>query len=237
MFKKHALLFLLFVITIKGQNQTEHLSGFSMLSLTYKAKKNWTLYLELQQRSIEDFSKPDYYEIKGGTGYNFNKNNQAFIGIGKYATYSNSRISREELRLWLQYTYSFNWDKLKIDQRVRAEKRFFHDFNKNDDFEDSRYRYRISATLPLNSNQLDPKTIYLNAFDEIFVGPKTDFFKRNRVFTGVGYVFNKNVSSNIGYLWQRELTPTIRNIHFLYLGFNFTISGNAKEAEHRNVAD
>ena len=31
------------------------------------------LNLELQERSIEDFSKPDYYEIKGGIGYNLDK--------------------------------------------------------------------------------------------------------------------------------------------------------------------
>lgn len=235
--KKPLLLFLLFALTLKGQSQKEHLSGFSMLSFTYKTDKNWMLYLELQQRSIEDFSKPDYYEIKGGAGYNINKNNQAFVGLGKYATYANSKISREELRLWLQYTYSFSWDRLKIDQRLRAEKRFFHDFIKDDDFEDSRYRYRISATLPLNNSKIEPNTIYVNVFDEIFVGPKTDFFKRNRVFTGIGYVLSKTVSSNAGYLWQRELTPTERNIHFLYLGFNFTISGSNKEAEHRNVAD
>jgi hypothetical protein len=39
-------------------------------------------YLELQTRSIEEFSKPDY-EVKGGIGYNIDKNNQPFNRLRK----------------------------------------------------------------------------------------------------------------------------------------------------------
>ena len=195
------------------------------------------LYAELQERSIEDFSKPDYYEIKGGVGYNFNKKNQAFIGLGRYANYTNSSISKEEFRLWLQYIYSLNIDKLKIDNRFRAEKRFFHNPVTDANTNDERYRYRITATYPLNNDKLDPKTFYVNAFDEVFVGPNDDLLKRNRIFGGFGYVFTDYLSTNLGYMWQRELSPTTRNLHFLYLGFNFTLSKHSKEADHLNVAD
>lgn len=235
--KKYFLLFLLHSILLYPQKCTEHLSGFSMTSLTYKAKQDWFLYLELQSRSIEDFSKPDYYEIKGGAGYNINKNHQAFIGLGRYATYSNSRISREELRLWLQYTYSFNIDRLKIDQRIRAEKRFLHDVTKDSNSDDERYRYRLSVSVPLNSTTIKPETVYLNVFDEIFAGPHQGLLKRNRVYAGIGYVVNKTVNANTGYMWQRELSPSVRNLHFLYFGVNFTLNGGQKETDHRNIAD
>lgn len=240
--KKHLMfrnLFLIscFITAAFFKSQTtypEHLSGFNMTSFTYKHDKTWSAYLELQERSIEDFSKPDYYEIKGGIGYNFNKNNQAFLGTGRYATYKNSKISNEELRLWLQYTYSFNLDKLKIDNRIRLEKRFFHnpitDVNSNDE----RYRFRITGTLPLNSDKMTPKTFFLNGFDEVFVGPNGDLFKRNRVFAGTGYVFNDYISGNLGYMWQRELYPTIKSLHFLYFGVNFTFD-RLKYKEHHNI--
>ncbi len=195
------------------------------------------VYGELQERSVESFNQPDYYEIKGGTGYNLNKQNQAFIGLGRYANYTNSNLSKEEFRIWLQYTYSFNVEKLKIDNRVRAEKRFFHDPVKDLNTNDERYRYRLAATYPLNNPKLDPKTFYINAFDEIFVGPTNDLFKRNRIFGGMGYVFTENITTNLGYLWQRELYPTAKNLHFLYLGINFTLSKHTKTVEHLNVAD
>ena len=55
-----------FAIFAKSQtNSSEHLSGFAVVSLNYKHNPKWNAYLELQERSIEDFSKPDYYEIKG----------------------------------------------------------------------------------------------------------------------------------------------------------------------------
>ncbi|MDN8999723.1 DUF2490 domain-containing protein, partial [Staphylococcus aureus] len=73
-----------------------------------------------------DYSYIDYYEIKGGVGYNFDSDNQALIGIGRYATYKEHSISNEELRLWLQYTFSHYIGRLDLDHRVRAEQRFFH---------------------------------------------------------------------------------------------------------------
>ena len=90
----------------KAQNK-EHISSFNMLSITYKFSKMDGLY-GISDRSIEDYSYIDYYEMKGGVGYNINRDNQAFVGIGRYGTYKEQKISQEELRLWLQYTYSHN---------------------------------------------------------------------------------------------------------------------------------
>lgn len=235
---KKILLFLFFSCSFGfAQEKEEHLSGFSMISLNYKINENWSLYSEIQERSIEEFKKPDYYEIKGGTSYNFNKNNQAFLGLGRYVNYTNSSISKEEFRIWLQYTYSTNLNKLKIDNRLRAEKRFYHNPITNNNSNDERYRYRITATYPLNNDKLEPKTFYLNAYNEVFLGPEDQLFKRNRIFGGFGYVFTNYLSSNLGYIWQRELSPSTKNLHFIYLGFNFTIGKDKKEAGHMNVAD
>lgn len=232
------LLIFFFINVFSQTNTSEHLSGFNMISFTYKHDKQWSAYLELQDRSIEDFNKPDYYEIKGGIGYNINKTNQAFVGIGRYANYTNSILSKEELRLWLQYTYSFNIDKLKIDNRIRLEKRFFHNPKTDANTNDERYRLRVAGTYPLNSEKMRPKTIFVNAFDEVFVGPDGDLFKRNRIFAGTGYVFNDYISTNLGYMWQRELYPSLRSLHFLYFGVNFTFDRlKYRETHPIHVAD
>ena len=240
MIRKFCIIFIFtFAIFAKSQtNSSEHLSGFAVVSLNYKHSPKWNAYLELQERSIEDFSKPDYYEIKGGIGYNLNKSNQFFVGLGRYATYKESRIANEEFRIWLQHTYSINVDKLKIDNRIRLEKRFFHNAITDVNTNDERYRLRTALTLPLNSEKMAPKTIFANAFDELFIGPNGDLFKRNRIFGGVGYVLSSSVSTNLGYMWQRELNPNLRSLHFLYLAFKFTLD-RAKLGHHEpyNVAD
>jgi len=222
---KSNFLFLLFFIGsfVFVQAQNEHISGYNMTSFTYKHDKKWSAYLELQDRSLEKFELPDYYEIKGGIGYNIVKNNQIFIGIGKYGTYKDRKFYQREFRLWLQYVFSHNVEKVKLDHRFRAEKRFFYypqsDQNKNDE----RFRYRLSATLPLNNEKMQTGTFFINAFDEIFVGPAEPTFKRNRIFGGFGYQLNDYITSNLGYMWQREFSASgNKNYHFLYFGINFT---------------
>ncbi len=215
------VLVVLFSASVFGQ-QDEHLSSFTMLSFTYKHNKRWSAYVELQDRGIEKFSKPDYYEVKGGIGYNINKPNQILLGVGKYGTYKNSKISQEELRVWLQYVFSHSINRFKIDHRLRLEKRFFY-YPQTDVCDNTeRYRYRLTVSMPINNDRIEANTFFVNAFNEIFLGPDGPTFKRNRVFSGVGYQFNNYIGTNLGYMWQREFsTSGNRSLHFLYLGFNF----------------
>lgn len=236
---KKTLILFAFISTIAYSQTKEHLSDFTMMSFTYKHDKKWMAYLELQSRSIEDFSTPDYYEVKGGIGYNIDKNNQPFIGIGRYGTYKNSKFYQEEFRIWLQYLFSHKLGKVKFDHRARAEKRFFYFPQKDITDNTSRFRYRLALTLPLNKEKVESNTIFLNAFDEMFVGPNAPTFKRNRVFGGIGYQLNDYIGANLGYLWQREFaTSGNRNLHFLYLGLNFTFDRlKYNETHHIPIAD
>lgn len=233
------IVFIFLIISHQSISQTrsrEHLSGFLMTSLTYKFNSKWMAYTELQTRSIENFTPLDYSETKGGIGYNINKNNQPFIGFGRYATFQEHELYQRELRLWLQYTFTNNIGKLKMDHRGRAEQRFFHypqtDANKTD----QRFRYRLSATLPINNKKVAPRTFFINGFEELFFGPKADLLKRNRLFTGFGYQFTKAVGTSTGYMWQRELAPSgNRNLHFIYLALNFVLDKKSDHERHIDV--
>lgn len=234
------ILILMLVISNFAYSQTdEHLSSFNMVSFTYKHDKKWMAYLELQTRSIEEFSKPDYYEVKGGIGYNIDKNNQPFIGIGRYGTYKDSKFYQEEFRVWLQYIFSQKLGKIKIDHRGRAEKRFYYYPQKGTTDNTSRFRYRMALTLPINKEKVEANTLFVNAFNEIFLGPNAPTFKRNRFFSGIGYQFNDYVNTNLGYVWQREFaTSGNRNLHFLYIGLNFTFDRlKYYESQHLPIAD
>ncbi|MDR2206810.1 MAG: DUF2490 domain-containing protein [Flavobacteriaceae bacterium] len=221
-------LLLLFVSSrylLSQSGDKEHLSGFGVTSITYKHDKKWSAYLELQMRSIENFSLPDYYEMKGGIGYNVAQGNQVFVGIGKYGTYRNSDFYQREFRLWLQYTLSHNIHRLKIDHRIRAEKRFYYFPQTDTKSNTERFRYRLSLTLPINKEKVESNTFFVNGYEEIFVGPEDPFFKRNRFFAGGGYQFNDNISGSLGYMWQRDFSiDSAINLHFLYFGISFTFN-------------
>lgn len=232
------LLLITFSTRILAQTE-EHFSNYNMVSFSYKHNKKWSAYLELQSRSIEDFSTPDYYEIKGGIGYNLNKNNQAFVGIGRYGTYKDRKFSQEEFRVWLQYIYSHNINNIKIDHRLRAEKRFYYYpiTDKTDNAE--RFRYRLSATLPLNNKKIEPGTFFVNAFEELFLGEYNPTLKRSRTFAGFGYQINPYIGTNVGYIFQKEFSNSgNKNLHFIYLSLNFSFDRlKFNETHHLPVAD
>lgn len=227
--KKLGFLFLFLGVFALGQ---DHLSGFNMMSFTYKMDPKWMAYVELQTRSRRDYTVIDYYETKGGIGYNLNKNNQVFVGLGRYGTYEKMKISQEEFRLWLQYTFTQRFGRLKLDHRGRAEHRFFYASQTGEHTEANRFRYRLSATLPINKDKVQENTFFVNAFEELFFGSKDPNFKRNRTFAGFGYQFNHSLSATTGYMFQREFAAKGNDsFHFLYFALNFTFDSTDDEKD------
>lgn len=189
-------------------------------------------YGEAQTRARKDFSVLDYYETKGGIGYDFISNNQIFIGFGKYGTYDDRKISQEEFRIWLQYTFSQKIGTLKLDHRARAEKRFFYADQTGESSQAVRYRYRLSVTMPINKDKIRKNTFFTSAFEELFFGAKEPNFKRNRAFAGFGYQLNNSISVTAGYMFQRDFSvKKNENYHFLYFSLNFTIDATKDEKD------
>ncbi|WP_185144797.1 DUF2490 domain-containing protein [Elizabethkingia sp. JS20170427COW] len=232
---KNLKLFILFIAfnLVNAQNTSEHISSYDMISVTYKASPKWSAYAEFQLRGNERYSTFDYYEIKGGVGYNVAKKHQILLGLGRYGTYKNRSISQEEFRLWLQYTFNQEIGKLDLDHRVRAEQRFFHASQTGENTTANRFRYRLSLSYPLNKDNIQKGALFANIFDEVFVGPKDNALKRNRIYSGLGYVISDNVTASSGYLWQREFSNKgNKNLHYLYFALTFKID-SSKEPKTR----
>lgn len=208
-------------------NAQEHVSSFNALTLTYKFHPKFFAYAELQSRGIQEYFYPDYYEVKGGLGYYLSKNHKPFVGLGRYATYTDRSISKEEFRVWLQDVIDFKIGRVKFENRLRAEKSWFHDPINDADSERWRYRYRLNVTVPLNAKSIKPKTVFANVYDEMFVvSPNKPSFARNRVYGGMGYQIDDNFGILGGYLWQREFgAKKNENFHFVYLAVNINIDG------------
>ncbi len=206
------------------RTQNEHVSSFNALTVTYKFHPKFFLYGEGQLRGIEDYSYPDYYEIKGGIGYNLTKNHKPFIGIGRYATYKSHSLDKEEFRVWLQDVIDLKSGKFKFENRFRAEKSWFYEPKTDVHSDRYRFRYRLNISVPLNSESVKPGTVFANVYDEIFFVTEKPSFARNRVYGGIGYQIDENFGIASGYLWQREFAKSgNKNLHFLYLALNLTI--------------
>ncbi|MBQ0152420.1 MAG: DUF2490 domain-containing protein [Chryseobacterium sp.] len=214
----------------------EHISSFNSVTVTYKFHPKFFINAETQLRSIEDYSYPDYYELKGGLGYNLTKNHKPFVGVGRYATYTDHSISKEEFRIWLQDVIDIKKGIVKFENRFRIEKSWFHDPINDKDSQRMRYRYRLNVTVPLNAKSVEPGTLFTNVYDEVFVvSPNKPTFARNRVYGGLGYQIDENFGVAGGYLWQREFEAKgNKNLHFLYLAFNINID---QSQHHKKTYD
>ena len=228
--KKYLSLFVvLFAIPVFFA-QKENPSSYNSLTVTYKFHPKFYLFAEGQVRGIEDYSYPDYYELKGGIGYNLTKNHKPFIGIGRYGNYKYKSFSKEEFRIWLQDVVEVKVGKFKFENRVRAEKSWFYEPKKNLHSDRIRLRYRLNISVPLNSETVKPGTISANGYDEVFfVTTENPLFARNRVYGGLGYQIDENFAIASGYLWQREFAKAgNKNLHFIYLALNISIDGTKK---------
>lgn len=216
---------LLSVTFFKAQEHQEHISSFNALTITYKFHPKFFVYAEGQSRGIQEYTYPDYYEIKGGLGYNLTKNHKPFIGLGRYATYKDQKINKEEFRVWLQDVIDFKKGIVKFENRLRAEKSWFYEPQSGKSSERMRYRYRLNISVPLNAKEVKKGTVFANVYDEIFlVSPMKPTFARNRVYGGFGYQIDDYFGILGGYLWQREFEASgNKNFHFVYLALNINI--------------
>lgn len=224
MSKRIFLLFTSFLM-LNLSAQKESPSSYNVVTINYKHSSKIFAYAEGQLRGTADFSYPDYYEIKGGIGYNLTENHKPLIGIGRYVNYKNHSLEKEEFRVWLQDIYDIKGGKFKFENRFRAEKSWFYNTLKDESSNRTRLRYRLNVSVPLNSEDVKPGTLSANVYDEVFfVTTENPLFARNRVYGGFSYQIDHFFALTSGYLWQREFaTSGNKNIHFLYLGLSVNI--------------
>ena len=223
--------FLFFIFTIPLFSQ-ENLGSWNILNVNLKIDTKWNIFVEGQLRSLSFYDEFHYYEIKTGGTYKINKNFSATSGFGSYNTFSeggnfNNPIKNKEIRTWLQINFKNQLGLLTIENRYRAEQRFTSNGYKN------RFRYRLSATIPLNQKKTTLKTFYAMVWNEIFFTNNEPYFERNRLFLGCGYELNKNLVIQAGYIYQFDYKindETGRDFLNIALLYNFDLS-KKKEKE------
>lgn len=63
-----------------------------------------------------------------------------------------------------------------------------------------------------------PKTFYASVYNELFLNNQNQFFDRNRLYGAFGYVINKNLKMEIGYM--NQATEKINRNQFQIVFFN-----------------
>lgn len=210
------VLVLLICLSFSAYAQYNGLGGWNVITVNLPGSMEHRFggYLEAQNRNYGVTSKFYYYEVKGGASYNLDKNNVALLGIGRYVTYDYEDINDgpelQEFRLWEQFVSNQYLSRIKFEHRYRVEQRWFNTGYRN------RFRYRLSASIPINKPKIEAGTLYGVFYDEVFFNNKAPNFERNRVAAYLGFQFSKAFAIQTGFLNQYNITATSNNRKYYY---------------------
>lgn len=182
--------------------------------------KKWNWHNEIQYRNYNVLGDLEQLLLRTGIGYNLSENNNnvlagyAFIHTERYASGNPPKIGSNEHRLYQQYIYRHALKRIFIQHRYRFEQRFLAD-----DFK-LRLRYFLAVNIPINHAVLSKDTWYLSAYNEVFIQPKSTAFDRDRIYGALGYVINKSVRLELGYMTQLLESPNKNRSQWQLLFFN-----------------
>lgn len=161
-------------------------------------KLNW--HNEVQYRNFDAIGDLEQLLIRTGIGYDLTENNNnILLGYGFILSqpYANGEKTENiEHRIFQQYITKQKFGRFNLQHRYRLEERFLQD-----DFR-MRFRYYLGVNIPITNKEMAPKTIYASAYNEIFLHLNSPTFDRNRVYGALGYVINKNMRIEAGYMNQ-----------------------------------
>jgi hypothetical protein len=172
---------------------------------------------------------------RGGVVYLFNDQFEVTVGptlVWNFSpdpdnpSYLNSTL---EPRLWHQWLLTQSISGIKILHQFRFEHRFKRDNLIGSDYiYTDRYRYKITAYIPLNKPRMENKTFFLAPSNEIFFETgkmQRDILEENRVYTAIGYTYN-NFMFFGGHMWTYGPTNNpglYRNRHIIRLNVMYTL--------------
>ena len=164
--------------------------------------EKFNIHNEVQYRNYNAVGDLEQLLLRTGLGYNLTpNNNNLLLGYGfiRSENYQNldTKLVLNEHRIYQQFITKQSFGRVIFSHRYRLEERFIAD-----DFK-MRFRYFLATNVALNHKLLVPNTIYLSAYNEIFINAKNQLFDRNRIYGGLGYKVSNNLKLEIGYMNQR----------------------------------
>ncbi|RNA62071.1 DUF2490 domain-containing protein [Chryseobacterium nematophagum] len=190
---------------------------FALGTPFYYAQKNdvgaWYMYFgnnkisnklnfhnEIQYRNFDGIGDLEQLLVRTGIGYDLTENNNnVLLGYGFVLSqpYVNGEKKQNiEHRVFQQFITKQKFGRFNLQHRYRLEERFLED-----DFR-VRFRYFLGLNIPLNGKEMLPKTFYASVSNEIFLHLDSPVFDRNRVYGALGYIINKNMRIEAGYMNQ-----------------------------------
>ena len=210
--KKYYFITTIFLLlcTIALHAQKSNTGNWFIYFGNQKINNKWNWHNEVQYRNFNFMGDLSQLLVRTGIGYNLTENNNnillgyGFINSQKYLSNSNEKVGTNEHRVFQQFITRQSFNNVFLQHRYRIEERFLPN-----DFQ-MRFRYFLGINIPINKPRLEKNAYYFSAYNEIFINAQQNIFDRNRLYGAIGYIFNKNIKMEAGYMAQ-TLESTNRN--------------------------
>lgn len=213
-FFKKSILVLMCTLGVTAIAQNSDLGNWYMYFGNNKISEKFNFHNEIQYRNFDAGADLEQLLIRTGIGYDLTENNNnILLGYGFILSQPYIRGEKSENiehRIFQQYITRQKFGRFFVQHRYRLEERFLQD-----DFR-MRFRYFLGLNIPINNKEMLPKTWYASAYNEIFLHFDNPVFDRNRVYGAVGFVINKNMRIEAGYMNQIQEN---RNRGQIQIGF------------------
>lgn len=177
-------------------------------NLKINERFNW--HHEVQYRNYNFIGDTEQLLLRTGLGYNITANNNnllmgyGFIQSEPYISGTENKTKTTEHRIYQQFITRQVFGRTSLQHRYRFEQRFIGDDVR------MRLRYFLGLNVALTQKTMMDNTLYLSAYNEIFINTKMEYFDRNRFYAGLGYRFNPVLRAELGWLRQ-SLRTTFRD--------------------------
>ena len=182
------------------QAQKSDLGAWYMYFGNNKISKKLNLHNEIQYRNFNAIGDLEQLMIRAGIGYDLTEDNNnvlaGYVFILSRPYENGEKTENIEHRIFQQYITKQEFGRFNLQHRYRLEERIMED-----DFR-MRFRYYVNLSIPINNRKMLPKTFYASVYNEIFLHLDSPVFDRNRVYGALGYVINKNMRIEAGYMNQ-----------------------------------
>lgn len=206
--KSFLIILTIFLISTVSYAQKNDFGNWFLYFGNQQVNKNWNWWNEVQYRNYNFAGDLEQLILRTGLGYNLSENNNnlllgyAFIYGEPYIANTDDKRSTREHRIYQQFITRQKFGRVYLQHRYRLEERFL-----DNDFR-MRFRYFFSINLPLNQPVMEKNSIYLSAYNEIFLHFDKPVFDRDRVYGALGYVINNNFRAEFGMMTQIQETKS-----------------------------
>ncbi len=196
------LITILLLYSLLASAQKSDVGNWFIYFGNQQINKRWNWWNEVQYRNFNFAGDLEQLLLRTGIGYNLTENNNnILLGYGyilsnPYVTGTNDKTTTTENRIYEQFITRQNFGRVFIQHRYRMEERFLSSGYK------MRFRYFLSFNVPINKPLIEKGSLYLSAYNEIFLNFKSPVFDRDRLYGALGFAINKYLRIETGIMYQ-----------------------------------